>query len=145
MFIDAGAGSGVIDRLRQLGFGVVEIHFGGNATRPDVCADKRTEMALDCAEWLRQGGAIPNDSELKQELATPTYGFDKKGNGRKLLESKDDIRKRLHGASPDKADAVFLTFAHPVSAPRDEWDLDPRAADVGVYDDDQSSNPLSSW
>lgn len=150
VFIDAGAGSGVIDRLRQLGFSVVEVNFGGTANRADVYADKRTEMAAECAEWLRQGGAIPNDPELKQELATPTYGYDKKGNGRRRLESKDEIRKRLQGASPDKADVTFLTFANPVPAPVEEWDLDPRSSSSrGSHDEfgfgHTAGNALSSW
>jgi hypothetical protein len=32
VFIDAGGGSGVIDRLRQLSYDVIEVHFGGKAT-----------------------------------------------------------------------------------------------------------------
>ena len=36
-------------------------------------------------------------------------------NGRKVLEAKDEIKKRLQGgASPDIADALALTFAYPV-------------------------------
>lgn len=133
VFIDAGQGSGVIDRLRQLGFSVVEVHFGGNANRKDLYADKRTEMWLDMAEWIRQGGAIPNIVELKQELATPVYGYD--GRERKELEPKDKIKKRLKGASPDIAEGLALTFAHPVSAPQGIGDFDIRAHQVvGVYD-----------
>ena len=48
-------------------------------------------------------------------LATPTYSYDKQQ--RIIIESKDDIRKRLPGAgSPDIADALALTFAYPVTA-----------------------------
>ena len=36
--------------------------------------------------------------------------------GRRVLESKDQIKKRLQGAgSPDLADALALTFALPVA------------------------------
>ena len=110
VFIDAGAGSGVIDRLRQLGHDVIEIPFGGKATRPDLYINRRTEMWFEMRDWLHQGGGIPNDSGLKQELATPSFKYD--NQGRRMLESKDDIKKRLQGgASPDMADALCLTFA----------------------------------
>jgi hypothetical protein len=64
--------------------------------------------------------AIPNDTSLKQELATPIYWFN--SAGRKVVEPKDEIKKRLLGAgSPDIADALALTFAAPV-APRQAMD-----------------------
>ena len=112
-FIDSGAGAGVIDRLRQLGYDVVEVPFGGKATQPNQYINRRTEMWFEVKEWLALGGAIPNDNALKQELATPIYWFD--AAGRKVLEPKDEIKKRLQGAgSPDLADALALTFAYPV-------------------------------
>jgi hypothetical protein len=114
VFCDAGAGSGVIDRLRQLSYDVIEIPFGGKATKPEQYINRRTEMWWLMKEWIEQGGAIPNDTALKQELATPIYWYD--NVGRKVLESKDQIKKRLQGAgSPDLADALALTFALPVA------------------------------
>src|SRR5471032_1314780 len=50
LFVDAGGGSGVIDRLRQLNVPVAEIAFGGKADRPRFndetvpAANKRAEM-----------------------------------------------------------------------------------------------------
>lgn len=115
VFIDAGAGSGLIDRLRQLRYDIIEVPFGGRATQPALYTNRRTEMWWEMAQWVRGGGAIPNDSTLKQELATPVYWYDPQG--RKVLESKDEIKKRLQGgSSPDLADALALTFAHPVRA-----------------------------
>ena len=68
-------------------------------------------MWCKMAEWLKRGGIIPNNPQLLQELAMPTYEVDDKG--RKCLESKKQIRDRL-GKSPDMADAVALTFAEDV-------------------------------
>ena len=114
VFCDAGAGSGVIDRLRQLSYDVIEIPFGGKATKPEQYINRRTEMWWLMKQWIEEGGAIPNDTALKQELATPIYWYD--NVGRKVLESKDQIKKRLQGAgSPDLADALALTFALPVA------------------------------
>ena len=114
VFCDAGAGSGVIDRLRQLGYDIIEIPFGGKATKPELFTNRRTEMWWLMKQWIEEGGAIPNDTALKQELATPIYWYD--NVGRRVLESKDQIKKRLQGAgSPDLADALALTFALPVA------------------------------
>jgi hypothetical protein len=113
VFIDSGAGAGVIDRLRQLGHDVIEVNFGGKANDPRY-VNKRAEMWFLLAEWIKSGGAIPNHNTLKLELATPTYGFD--SANRIQLESKDEIKKRLPDAgSPDLADALALTFAQPVA------------------------------
>ena len=119
VFCDAGAGSGVIDRLRQLSYDVIEIPFGGKAMKPDQYINRRSEMWWLMKQWIEEGGAIPNDIALKQELATPIYWYD--NVGRRVLESKDQIKKRLQGAgSPDLADALALTFALPVAKKQPE-------------------------
>lgn len=111
VFIDAGNGSGVIDRLRQLGHSVIEVNFGGRPIDPRFI-NKRTEMWWRMKEWVEQGGVIPNDAQLKQDLASPTYYYN---TANKLcLESKDEIKARIM-RSPDQADALALTFAFPVA------------------------------
>ena len=145
LFIDSGAGAGVIDRLRQLNYSPIEVPFGGKALHPSLHVNRRTEMWFEVRAWLMSGGAIPNDPSLKQELATPIYWFD--SAGRKVVEPKDEIKKRLLGAgSPDIADALALTFAAPVSprrTPEEDWDFQRRRrvrynpfADLGRRDRD---------
>jgi len=113
VFIDAGAGAGVIDRLRQMGHSVIEVPFGGKAIKEKQFVDRRCEMWFAMADWIASGGAIPDRRTLKQELATPTYWFE---HDRKRLESKDQIKKRLASrASPDEADSLCLCFAAPVA------------------------------
>lgn len=107
-----GYGAGVIDRLKQLGHTPIEVQFGGKPTNPRF-NNKRTEMYWELAEWLRSGAAMPDIPELKVELCTPTYDHDN-ARGVMKLESKDDIKDRM-GYSPDLADALALTFAHPVA------------------------------
>ncbi len=124
VFIDAGAGAGVIDRLRQLGQRVTEVHFGGRPMRPDRFVNRRMEMWQLLRDWLSSGGALPPDEALKAELAAPTYGFDSRGLLR--LEAKEKVKERLL-RSPDRADALALTFAAPVAAP----DLAAQAQDGG--------------
>lgn len=118
VFVDAGAGAGVIDRLRQLGHAVIEVPFGGVALRPQEFANRRTEMWCNLAAWLRGGGGVPRNADLMKELATPTFWYDAKQ--RKVLEPKDSIRKRLGGASCDHGDALALCFAAEV-APRHRY------------------------
>lgn len=131
VFIDAGNGAGVIDRLRQMGHEVIEVAFGGKASSPEYF-NKRDEMIFTMADWVKGGGCIPNDPALKQDLAAATYYFDV--NNRKRVESKDEIKKRGL-PSPDLADALALTFAHPVSR-RPHADPVPRRAGVPMREYD---------
>ena len=113
VFIDAGGGAGVVDRLRQLGHTVNEVHFGGRASRPDRFVNRRMEMWQAMKDWLQGGGALPPGEALRAELSTPTYSFDSRGLLK--LEPKEEIKARLL-RSPDMADALALTFAAPVAA-----------------------------
>ncbi len=111
VFIDGGCGGGVIDRLRQLGFEVVEINFGSAAIKTGQYANKRAEMWGEMAQWLREGGALPSTPALRADLCAVRYSFD--ASGKMKLESKEDLKART-GKSPDLADALALTFAMPV-------------------------------
>ena len=112
VFIDSGAGQGVIDRLRQMRFDVVEVPFGEQAIDKEQFANRRMEMWWHMAQWIKQGGAIPPDPVLQGDLGAPTYGYTPKGP--KILEAKDKLKERI-GRSPDLADALALTFAAPVA------------------------------
>ena len=63
-------------------------------------------------EWLEGGGVLPDDSDLKDDLIGPQYFYTP--NGKIALERKEDMKKRGL-SSPDKADALALTFASPVA------------------------------
>lgn len=111
VFIDAGCGGGVIDRLRSLGFAVTEINFGSAPLKAGQYANKRAEMWGEMQAWLQAGGALPASAELKADLCGVRYSFD--AAGRMKLESKEELKART-GRSPDLADALALTFALPV-------------------------------
>lgn len=134
VFIDVGNGSGVIDRMRQLGHSVIEVNFGGRADSPRYI-NKRTEMWYRIREWLDSGGAIPPAQEMKQDLATPTFSYD--NQGRICLETKDEIKKRIQ-RSPDCGDALALTFASFVMPSIEVTDerllARNKNADSGAYD-----------
>lgn len=105
--IDAGNGTGVIDRLRERKYKVHEIWFGGTSEDAEW-ANKRTEMWARMRDWLG-GSCIDGLSELVDDLAGPKYTF--QGNSDKLrLETKEEMKKRGL-ASPDHGDALACTFA----------------------------------
>jgi hypothetical protein len=110
IFVDGtgGYGAGVIDRLRRLGFSVIEVQFGGESTDPRYF-NKRTEMWVGVRDWLRDGGALPDMNEYRVDLTGVRYSFSN-ARGRLQLESKDALIARGL-PSPDLGDALALTFA----------------------------------
>jgi hypothetical protein len=111
-----GFGSSVIDSLQLSGHNPVGIHFAARATDGKYY-NKRSEMWLEMAEWVKRGGALPPCNQLKKELTAVTYTLK---NGKLALEEKDQIKKRL-GFSPDIADALALTFAEKDMPKQDEF------------------------
>ncbi len=113
VFVDGtGLGTGVVDRLAQLGVPVFGVDVGGKARRPAQFADLRAEIFWEVARLLREDAAsIPNDSVLVGQLLALRY--DVSSTGRIRLESKTRLRKR-GVASPD-ADALALAFMEPPS------------------------------
>lgn len=113
VFIDntGGFGASWIDNLIRLGKSPIGIHFSQKSSS-DRYANKRAEMAFECVEWIKRGGALPDIPELTKALTQTTYSF--KGE-QLLLEPKEDVKAKL-GFSPDHMDALMLTFALPVEA-----------------------------
>lgn len=115
MFIDetGGYGAGVVDAMRLRRYDVIGVQFGGSPNDYRYY-DKRSEMLFEACEWIKKGGALPPDRELKEELCALKYVF----QGNKFRVIPKEIIKKEIGRSPDKADALGLTFAHPVAKRR---------------------------
>jgi hypothetical protein len=111
VFIDCiGIGAGVVDRLNQMGYEcVMGINVARTANNTDRFANLRAELWHEMREWFLQDMPvqIPDDPELQKEICGLGYG-DKLG--RLLIESKDKAKSRGM-ASPDRADALMMTFA----------------------------------
>lgn len=110
IFVDAGAGSGIIDRLREMGVHVFEVIFG-SASEDPTYFDHRTELWARMRDWLG-GSMLGNESEedkkLIEDLVGPEYEF--MGREEKIkLEAKEKMKKRSI-PSPDNADALAVTF-----------------------------------
>lgn len=129
-FVDAtGMGWGVVDRLRALGHKIIAVQTGENSIRSSEYFNLRMEMWAKMRDWLKEGGAIPDDYDLCSELTGPEYTFD--ARNRMVLEKKSDMKKRGL-SSPDCADALALTFAAPVATQKQRegsWIPRPRQYD----------------
>ncbi len=108
-----GMGSGVVDRLRELGCHAEAINFGGATEVMDRSGEVEMLNVRAAAWWgmreLLEDGIplLPPDSELTADLVSPNYFYS--SSGKIQVERKDRIRKRL-GRSPDVGDAVVMAF-----------------------------------
>ena len=116
MFVDAGGGADLVDRLHELGYQdkVKAIAFGAKAHESDKYRNKRAEMYANLNNWLTDDDMpvqIPDKDSLQADLCAPR----RVNNSMELLqlERKEEIKKRGL-LSPDEADALALTFAEPV-------------------------------
>ena len=115
IFVDdtGGWGSGIIDDLHMGGYPVVAVNFAGKAIDPRY-KNRRAEMYFEAAEWVKDGGCLPQVPELQREGTVSQYVLNK---GIFQIEEKEQVIEKLNGESPDLWDAFVLTFAQPV-APR---------------------------
>jgi hypothetical protein len=64
---------------------------------------------------------LKEDKELVTELTSVEYGYAMRDGGDCILLEKKEDMKRRGLASPDNADALALTFAHPVGKADQRW------------------------
>jgi hypothetical protein len=110
-----GLGSGVVDRLAEMGVSVVGVNVSECAAMSDRYSRLRDELWFRVREWFGgQSCKLPPGNKwldyLVGELTAPRYSFP---SGKVKVESKDELRKR-GVASPNLADALCLTFAEGV-------------------------------
>lgn len=112
VFVDAGYGTGIVSAGQVMGRNWRLIWFSGKPVDPGY-VNKRAEMWGTMKKWLKAGGAIdPADEDLYQDLIGPETV--PRLDGKILLESKEDMKERGL-PSPNKGDALALTFAEPVA------------------------------
>lgn len=114
-YCDRGYGQAVIAIARQQSESIIPVDFGGKSVSNENCINRRAEIYQKMKEWLQEGGYLGDAKdneviELKRELTAVEYNLRKSDDGKIALGPKDDMRKKL-GHSPDRADAVALTFA----------------------------------
>jgi hypothetical protein len=123
-----GLGVGIYDRLIEQGHSrsiVNAVNFGSKpvelppldeAGRPSGGpANRRSELWSNMKKVLEEGRfSLPDDDALQADLVST--GYKHQSDGKLLLESKQDMRKR-GVPSPDLADAVALCFSEPDGSP----------------------------
>lgn len=115
-----GVGSGVVDRLRELGHDIDEVNVSGKAERDidyeelmtgDIkFANRRAELHWICRTLLENRKIIIDESyeSIWRDLTAVHYSFNSKGEI--IMEPKDNIKKRI-GHSPDAGDAFLLALS----------------------------------
>ena len=111
--VDAtGLGAGVAPHMLRTGCTALPVKVASSPTQRTEMGEfalLRDQLWWSCREWLRAdpGAMLPPDETLVEELATPTYEIK---NGRVRVMDKTTMRELLK-RSPDRADALCLTFA----------------------------------
>ena len=134
-FVDmVGLGSGVLDRLNQLGYRPIGANAGAKAGKDHMYINKRAEMWGRMRDWLRDKGDIPDDPVLLSDLAMLEFEYD--ARNRIKLEKKEDMKKRGL-PSPDIGDALALTFYNhiPIKEIQD-WNGEVALTDYAIEDTD---------
>ena len=104
-----GVGGGVTDRLQELHLPAVGINTAEAPSSRSTYLNLRAELWFKLKAWLEARDCkLPKDDDLLAELVAIKYKFT--SSGKLQIESKDEMRKR-NMASPDRADALCLTFA----------------------------------
>lgn len=116
--VDAdGIGGAVVDYCVSLGYGDIHgFNGGGQAYDQRKYGNRRAEIWAKGRFWLENGAEIPEQGDgpdsLAHQLTAPHFYYrsGQTGFGALMLERKEDMKKRGE-RSPDRADAMMLTFA----------------------------------
>jgi hypothetical protein len=123
--VTGGLGAGPYDRLKQLGYPVLEFNFGGGPLDKTRFKNRRAEAYYEAMEACQDGRVDLDelDEELQRELMEHRYKTN--STGLIQIEAKEDVAKRL-GRSPDRADAFVMALQSAA-----DWQ---RALNAGVYE-----------
>ena len=125
-----GIGAGVVYRLQEMELPARGVNVAEAPAIRERYMRLRDDLWFRARDWLLSRDCkLPDDPDLIAELVGPRYKVE--SSGKVKVESKQDMKKRgLH--SPDRADALCLTFAGT-----------PETTSVrkrDAYDDQPSSN-----
>ncbi len=112
--ITGGLGAGPVYRLQELGYRAVGINSAAQAYDSETYPNRRSELWFSTRERAREkqidySRLTPEQrATLEREWTLPKWRPDSRG--RKVVETKMQIKKRSGGVSPDYADAANLAF-----------------------------------
>jgi len=112
VFIDGGGtGGGVYDILMHAGYDVTEVQFGSTPTDANMYRLTCDELWGKMKDAIARNLVLPIDDEgreLKTQLTDRQFDHTPRGD-KIFMEAKKDVKAR-GGVSPDRADALALTF-----------------------------------
>lgn len=107
---EVGVGAGVVDRLKELDLPVYGFNGGTSAIEKNNFVNARSEAFWRLRERFETDmiAIDPRDDILAGQLVGLKWYVD--SSGRIGAERKEDYRKRLRAASPDRADALMMSY-----------------------------------
>ena len=112
-----GVGASPLDFLRMFGYKeTIDVQSGKNAQNINKYRNIRSEMYGRLKASMIEGLDLPRDEHstmLKEQLECLTYHYGET-TMQIILDSKEDLKK-IGFSSPDRADALALTFAYNVN------------------------------
>jgi hypothetical protein len=105
-----GIGRGVVDRGKEQKKPFIGVNVGEVADDPESFVNRRAELWWAVRERFERGeiAVDPGDEDLLAELSD--IRFKRTSAGKIQIESKDEAKRR-GVASPNRADALMLSFA----------------------------------
>ena len=129
VFVDAGYGTGIVSAGQGMGRDWTLVWFAGRPA--DIgCLEQAGRRCGRRRDWLKSGGALPMTRSC-DELQAPEIV--PRADGRVQIESKKDMKAR-GVPSPNRADALVLSFASPSSSATRSTPTATTAAARGDYD-----------
>lgn len=111
-----GVGAGVFDAIKKSGYLAMGVNVGNRTSLTDRSGQIEFYNVRAAVYWKMREALdpansptimLPPDDDLASDLSTPHWKT--MPGGKVVIESKDEIRKRLN-RSPDKGDAVCLAW-----------------------------------
>ena len=148
-FDKVGLGKGIFDMLKNVDFGNRQYIVGVNGAEQPISRspvpylNRRAEMWDNMKRWIEEEALLIKDNELIEQLVCIGYEF-AKSKGKLQLTSKKNIKDRK--ISPDKADALALTFAIPyIKRNRAKAKSYDRFNSAPIVNSDRYSKGSLSW
>lgn len=144
--VDAiGLGAGVADILKASKIPTVAVNVAESASSDEKYQRQRDELWFKVRAWFEEricGFDIACEPRMVAALIADISDihYDYSPSGRRIVESKDDMKKRSHlGQSPDIGDALCMTFGNWHWAYQDER----AGANYRPEVDEETYNPLT--
>jgi phage terminase large subunit len=105
-----GVGGGVVDRLIEMDYPVIDVNVGARSSDPTKWPNFRHEMWWQARERFRDLEIIgPIREETIAQLSSVRYSY-RSSHTHPIVEDKEQMKKRGL-KSPDRAEALLLAFA----------------------------------